>query len=83
MGTKKTWQDFRNAGLLLFVNQLLHIFGWAIVLEFDEETKGVTGCYPARVNWRGFSESATSEAYKKISQYMVDNASELKEEANL
>jgi hypothetical protein len=31
--TKKEWSEFRSTGLLLFINQILHVFGWAIVFE--------------------------------------------------
>lgn len=78
MMVKKTWEEFRSAGLLLFVNQFLHIFGWAIVLEYNQDE--VVNCYPARVKFRGFDEKSTDEAYTNITQYMKDNANELNEE---
>ena len=80
MVNKKTWQEFRDTGLLLLVNQFLHIFGWAIVLEVDGD-KIVTS-YPARVRFRGFDTKSCSNAYKKVSRYMSENASELEAEAN-
>lgn len=79
---KKNWSEFRKTGLLLFINQLLHIFGWAIVVECDKDTKEVTGCYPARVKFRGFDKDSTDDAYKKLSQYMMNNAGELNKEVN-
>ena len=33
--TKKTWTEFREIGLLWFINTILHMFGWAIVVEVD------------------------------------------------
>jgi len=79
MVTKKEWSEFRNTGLVLIVNQILHIFGWALVFEIEnEEIKSV---YPARVKFRGFDNKNTDEAYKKVSQFMLDNAKELNEEA--
>jgi hypothetical protein len=33
MVTKKEWSEFRSTGLVLIVNQILHIFGWALVFE--------------------------------------------------
>ena len=72
---EKTWEEFRKTGLLLFVNQILHIFGWAIVCEIDN---GITiKVYPARVKFRGFSENSTKIAYEEITKYMVDNDEEL------
>lgn len=80
MITKKEWSEFRGTGLLLYVNQILHVFGWAIVFDMDgDEIKSV---YPARVKFRGFDSKSVSNAYQKISKYMKDNASELLEESN-
>ena len=33
MINKKTWEEFREAGLLWFTNMILHTFGWSIVVE--------------------------------------------------
>lgn len=69
------WDEFRKTGLLLFINQILHIFGWAIVLEIKEFK--VVRAYPSRVKYRGFYEEDVAEAYKKVSSYMVTNANDL------
>ena len=79
MVTKKTWAEFRNTGLTLIVNQILHIFGWAIVFEIEDGI--IKNCYPARVKFRGFDNNSTEDAYKKVSEYMAANAQELNEEA--
>lgn len=83
---KRSWQEFRETGLLLLVNQFLHIFGWALVVDVEKDEEGkvvhVNSCYPARTGFRGFSEKSTSEAYEKISRYMVNNANILLEEAS-
>ena len=76
---KKTWKEFKDTGLLWLINSLLHLFGWAICLEVNEGV--VTDVFPARVKFRGFSESNNTEGYKKISQYMRDNAEALSQEA--
>ena len=78
---KKQWSEFRNTGLMLFVNQLLHIFGWAIVFEI--ENNEIKNVYPARVKYRGFDLDSTNDAYKKISRYMLENAEDINNEANL
>lgn len=52
-----TWDAFRKTGLLRFVNSFLHIFGWCLVFEFDEETGLVTRVYPARCSYDGFTRS--------------------------
>lgn len=72
MVDKKTWKEFKDTGLLWFINNILHLFGWAICLEMDGGA--VTEAYPARTKFRGFSEDCNSEGYKKVTQYMKDNA---------
>jgi len=79
MVTKKEWSEFRSTGLVLIINQILHIFGWALVFEIEnDEIKSV---YPARVKFRGFDNISTDDAYKKVSKFMVDNAKDLNNEA--
>jgi hypothetical protein len=77
--TKKEWSEFRSTGLLLFINQILHVFGWAIVFEMDGET--VKSVFPARVKFRGFDGSDVSESYSKITEYLMNNIQELATEA--
>jgi len=79
MVTKKEWSEFRSTGLVLIVNQILHIFGWALV--FENENDEIKNVYPARVKFRGFDNKSTDEAYQKLSKYMLDNAKELNDEA--
>jgi len=79
MVTKKGWSEFRSTGLVLIINQILHVFGWALVFEI--ENNEIKNVYPARVKFRGFGNNSTSEAYKKLSKYMVENAEELNKEA--
>ncbi|BFM42671.1 hypothetical protein CFS9_13120 [Flavobacterium sp. CFS9] len=82
MITEKTWEEFRKTGLLLLVNQFLHIFGWAIVINVSEEEKEkIVSAYPARVKFRGFDNKSTSEAYKNVSKYMTDNSKQLLQES--
>ena len=78
---KKTWEEFRKTGLLFYINQILHAFGWAIVVVLDTETEEITNCYPARVKFRGFGEKAITDGYEKIGMYLKDNADELYEES--
>lgn len=78
---RKNWNEFRNSGLALIVNQILHIFGWAIVFELTEEN--VTNVFPARVKFRGFDQQSTSEAYVKVTDYLKQNIDELNEEVKL
>ena len=35
MVDKRTWDEFRTSGFLWWINQILHTFGWAIVIEVE------------------------------------------------
>ena len=75
MVNRKSLQEFRESGLLWFINSILHTFGWAIVIDLDADIM-----YPARVKYRGFSEELNDKGYRLVTQYMVSNATELLEE---
>ena len=80
MVTKKTWKEFRESGFLWWINMILHTFGWAIVVDIDDNGE-ITDAYPAIVKFRGFGEKNNTEGYIKVSQYMKENVSDLLEEA--
>ena len=73
------WKEFKNSGLLWFVNSILHVFGWNIVLEM--ENGKVLKAYPQRTKYRGFSEKSNTKGYINLSQYMKDHADELLKES--
>ena len=78
MITKKTWEEFRSTGLLWFINQILHLFGWAIVVEYNEsDPEKIIEVYPARVKFRGFDQTSNDRGYLKVSQYLKENIDEL------
>lgn len=79
MVEKKTWKEFRECGLLWWINMILHMFGWAIVYNIDGEE--VTEVYPARVKYRGFSEKDNTAGYINVSKYLEQNATILREES--
>ena len=81
MVTPITWDEFRESGMLWWINRLLHTFGLAIVVELDEDGK-VDNVYPARVKFRGFVWESEETGFKKVSRFMTDNADKLKEEAD-
>jgi len=80
MVTKKSWQEFRDTGLFWWVNSILHTFGWAIVVELEEDGT-ITNSYPARVKFRGFGENTNTEGYQKVSKYLKDNIEDLEKES--
>ena len=77
---KKTLKEFRDSGLLWWINTLLHTFGWAIVYEINENKEAIN-MYPARVKFRGFDEKSNTEGYIKVSEYMHKNAEQLEKES--
>ena len=81
MMNKKTWKEFRESGLLWFVNSILHMFGWSIVVEINDNGD-IVNAYPARVKFRGFSEDVNSIGYKKVTHYIAENIEELVKEVD-
>lgn len=75
---KTTWEEFRNSGLLWFINTILHTFGWAIVIELEKEK--IINCYPARVKFRGFDEKTNTRGYEQVTTYLNDNITDLMKE---
>jgi hypothetical protein len=78
---RKTWEEFKAAGLLWWVNRGLHLFGWAIVVE--EIPGGSIGeVYPARVAWRGFMVGDEVAGFRKLTHHIEENAAELRKEVD-
>ena len=76
MMDRRSWSEFREAGMLWLVNRILHIFGWAITLDgsmVDGELV-VSDVCPARVSYRGFSRRDEEEGYKQVARYLRDHA---------
>ena len=73
---RSSWSEFRDTGLLWLINSILHLFGWCIVIERDDNNS-FTGAYPAKTDFRGFSEKSNTKNYKKITEYMMNNSAEL------
>ena len=65
---KISWQEFKDSGMLWWINIILHTFGLAIVLDMEDGE--VKEAYPARVKYRGFGEKNNIEGYIKVSEYM-------------
>jgi len=76
---RMSWKQFHETGLNLIINQILHIFGWCIVIEFDSEWNPINA-YPAKTKFRGFPSSAQAQAYKKVTRYIDENAAMLRRE---
>lgn len=73
---RKSGKEFRKSGLLWFANSILHMFGWAIVWNPDNDE-----IYPARVKYRGFDEKNNTQGYINVTKYLQKNINELLKEA--
>ena len=80
MVDKKSWKEFRDSGMLWWINMILHTFGWALVMDIEEDGS-ITNCYPARVKFRGFGEQNNTDGYIKVSKYLEENIKDIREEA--
>lgn len=76
---RKTWDEFRAAQLLWWVNRFLHIYGWALVCEM--EGGKVANCYPAMVKFRGFTNECEIEGFIGLSRHIAENAERCAREA--
>lgn len=65
-------EQFRNSGLLWFVNSILHAFG--VCIAYDPDTGRL---YPAITRYRGFDEKNNDLGYRRMTVYMNDNAEDL------
>jgi hypothetical protein len=63
------------------MNSILHTFGWAIVVSFNEDGE-INEAYPARCKFRGFTEEINDSGYEKIGKYLKDNGKEIYNEIN-
>jgi len=48
--------EFRAAGLLWWLNRILHTFGWSIVVGVDEDTDETVHAFPVRTGCLGFPD---------------------------
>jgi len=73
-----SWQEFREAGLLWWVNRSLHLFGWALAVEQDQNGR-LVNAYPVRCKFRGFGEDSETRGFRRLTQYLVSHTSDLLE----
>ena len=83
MNKKQSWQKFKDCGLLWWVNNMLHMFGWALTIEYEDDGETITECYPARVKYRGFDEKGSAKCFMNVTKFLKDNIDELYEETLL
>jgi hypothetical protein len=69
---RRTWEEFRATGLLWAANNILHWFGWAIVVATDDaQPDKVIDVYPVRTKWRGFGKEADDRGIRRLSEWMA------------
>lgn len=80
MLTRKTWKEFRDTGLLWYINTIMQVFGWSLVLKLNDA--GEIGiCYPARTKFRGFTEDVVTKNTINLNEWMIKEGKILIEEA--
>lgn len=79
MVKETTVQEFRDTGLLLYINQILHVFGWSIGVNISDD--GTQQLIPLRTKFRGFDNQTTTRNYEKIASWIRKNGEELYNEA--
>lgn len=80
MVSKKLWKEFRDSGLLWWINMILHTFGWSIVVDVEEDGT-IINAYPARVKYRGFDSKYNSIGYMQVSEYLNKESESLLKES--
>lgn len=84
---ERSWKEFEKTGLLLLMNQFLHIFGWAIALDVvpdnQKEVEMVLRAFPARCKFRGFKKDTAETAYSRVTKFMQDNIKDLIKEVKI
>ena len=82
---RRSWEEFRDTGLLWLVNTILHVFGWAITFSGEKDESGVfrvKEVFPSRVSYRGFDSTSNDRGYLAISKYLHENANTIYEETD-
>lgn len=70
VSAKMTWDEFREAGLLWFVNRQLHVFGVALVATIDD-AGNATQVGPVRADFRGFSPDREALGFGRVTAFMA------------
>lgn len=77
---KRTWNDFRNAGMVWFINRILHVFGWAIVYELRHGSEDILDVYPCRCRFRGFHKEDEERGFREVTNFVKKNIRDLVED---
>jgi len=77
---RRRWEEFRDSKLLWWVNRTLHLLGWAICVDIDDDGKSVDA-YPSRVKFRGFDHDTEEKNFIVLTEYLEKNVTEFAKEA--
>lgn len=75
---KISLKEFKESGLLWFINRQLHLFGIALVVNIDKDK-----IYPIRCEYRGFSENLEEKGYKAVTNYLLKNIENIDNDFNV
>ena len=75
---KISLKEFKESGLLWFINRQLHLFGIALVVNIDKDV-----IYPIRCEYRGFSENLEEKGYKAVTNYLLKNIERINNDFNI
>lgn len=75
---KISLKEFKESGLLWFINRQLHLFGIALVVNIDKDK-----IYPIRCEYRGFSENLEEKGYKAVTNYLLKNIENINNDFNI
>lgn len=81
MNKETTVKEFRDTGLLMYINQILQIFGWEIGVRINISDNETQQLIPLRTKFRGFDNQTTTRNYEKIASWIRKNGDELYDEA--
>lgn len=70
--TRHSWETFREAGMLWWINRILHTFGWSIIYEINENQE-IISVYPAKTDWLGFSSETNDQRWKQFKDHMRED----------
>ena len=65
----KLWNEFKDSGLLWWVNSQLRLFGMSIYFKYDENGD-IVSAYPARCKSRGFREEENINGYVQVTDFI-------------
>ena len=78
MVEEQSWETFRAAGLVWWCNRILHLFGWALVVEMNDDGENIRRVYPARCKFRGFTEAVETEGFENLTKHIEDSLPRMK-----